>query len=65
MPSHGKAAEQKADRRPTEEGRRRHRPVDPDNQTQLISGTAKRVLVITQDSDAPKKGRAFNVGSRH
>lgn len=29
--------------------------IDPGNQTQLISGTAKRVLVITQDSDAPKK----------
>src|SRR4030095_12799697 len=28
-------------------------PVDPDNQTQLINDTAKKALVITQDSDAP------------
>src|SRR5437899_4895980 len=27
-------------------------PVDPDNQTQLINDTAKKALVITQDSDA-------------
>ena len=38
-------------------------PVDPDNQTQLINDTAKRVLVVTQDSDAPKSERAFYVGT--
>jgi ribose transport system substrate-binding protein len=38
-------------------------PVDPDNQTQLINETAKRVLVVTQDSDAPKSDRAFYVGT--
>jgi ribose transport system substrate-binding protein len=38
-------------------------PVDPDNQTQIINDTAKRVLVVTQDSDAPKSDRAFNVGT--
>ena len=38
-------------------------PVDPDNQTQLINDTAKRVLVVTQDSDAPKSDRAFYVGT--
>jgi ABC-type sugar transport system substrate-binding protein len=34
-------------------------PVDPDNQTQLINETAKRVLVVTQDSDAPKSDRVL------
>ena len=38
-------------------------PVDPDNQTQVINETAKRVLVVTQDSDAPKSDRAFYVGT--
>jgi ribose transport system substrate-binding protein len=38
-------------------------PVDPDNQTQLINDTARRVLVVTQDSDAPKSERAFYVGT--
>lgn len=38
-------------------------PVDPDNQTQLINDTAKKVLVVTQDSDAPKSDRAFYVGT--
>ena len=38
-------------------------PVDPDNQTQMINDTAKRVLVVTQDSDAPKSDRAFYVGT--
>jgi ribose transport system substrate-binding protein len=38
-------------------------PVDPDNQTQIINDTAKRVLVVTQDSDAPKSDRAFYVGT--
>ena len=38
-------------------------PVDPDNQTQLINDTAKRTLVITQDSDAPKSDRAVYIGT--
>ena len=38
-------------------------PVDPDNQTQLINDTAKQVLVVTQDSDAPNSDRAFYVGT--
>ena len=38
-------------------------PVDPDNQTQLINDTAKKVLVVTQDSDAPSSDRAFYVGT--
>jgi ribose transport system substrate-binding protein len=38
-------------------------PVDPDNQTQLINDTAKKALVVTQDSDAPKSDRAFYVGT--
>jgi ribose transport system substrate-binding protein len=38
-------------------------PVDPENQTQLINDTAKKVLVVTQDSDAPKSDRAFYVGT--
>jgi len=38
-------------------------PVDPDNQTQLINETANQVLVVTQDSDAPKSNRAFYVGT--
>ena len=38
-------------------------PVDPDNQTQLINDTAKKALVITQDSDAPGSDRAFYIGT--
>jgi len=38
-------------------------PVDPDNQTQAINEAAKRVLLVTQDSDAPKSDRAFYVGT--
>ena len=38
-------------------------PVDPDNQTQALNETAKRALVVTQDSDAPKSDRAFYVGT--
>ena len=38
-------------------------PVDPDNQTQLINETAGKVLVVTQDSDAPTSNRAFYVGT--
>ncbi len=38
-------------------------PVDPDNQTQFINDTAKKALVITQDSDAPTSERALYVGT--
>ncbi len=38
-------------------------PVDPENQTQTLNDIAKRVLVVTQDSDAPKSDRAFYVGT--
>ncbi len=38
-------------------------PVDPENQTQTLNEIAKRVLVVTQDSDAPKSDRAFYVGT--
>jgi ribose transport system substrate-binding protein len=38
-------------------------PVDPDNQTQMINETASKVLVVTQDSDAPSSNRAFYVGT--
>lgn len=38
-------------------------PVDPDNQTELINETAKKALVITQDSDAPKSDRALYIGT--
>lgn len=38
-------------------------PVDPDNQTQLINDTAKKALVITQDSDAPNSDRALYIGT--
>lgn len=38
-------------------------PVDPDNQTQFINDTAKKTLVITQDSDAPTSDRALYIGT--
>lgn len=38
-------------------------PVDPDNQTQFINETAKKALVITQDSDAPNSDRALYIGT--
>ena len=38
-------------------------PKDPANQTQLINDAAKQVLVITQDSDAPKSDRACYIGT--
>ncbi len=40
-------------------------PVDPDNQTQMINETAGKVLVVTQDSDAPSSNRAFYVGTNN
>lgn len=38
-------------------------PKDPANQIQLINDAAKQVLVITQDSDAPKSNRAVYIGT--
>ena len=38
-------------------------PVDPENQAQLINDTAKKTLVITQDSDAPNSERALYIGT--
>lgn len=38
-------------------------PVDPDNQTQLINDTAKKALVVTQDSDAPTSDRTVYIGT--
>jgi ribose transport system substrate-binding protein len=38
-------------------------PVDPVNQTPMINEIAKKVLVITQDSDAPQSDRACYVGT--
>jgi ribose transport system substrate-binding protein len=38
-------------------------PIDPDNQTQFINETAKKALVITQDSDAPGSDRAVYIGT--
>jgi ribose transport system substrate-binding protein len=38
-------------------------PVDPENQTALLNDVAKKALVFTQDSDAPKSDRACYVGT--
>jgi ribose transport system substrate-binding protein len=38
-------------------------PVDPANQVQLINDTAKKSLVITQDSDAATSDRAVYIGT--
>src|SRR5919197_4299816 len=38
-------------------------PVDPANQTQMINDAAKRILVITQDSDAAQSDRACYIGT--
>ncbi len=38
-------------------------PVDPENQTSLLNDVAKKALVFTQDSDAPKSDRACYVGT--
>jgi ribose transport system substrate-binding protein len=38
-------------------------PIDPAKQKKMINETAKRVLLITQDSDAPDTDRAFYVGA--
>jgi ribose transport system substrate-binding protein len=38
-------------------------PKDPENQTQLINDTAKKAVVVTQDSDAPKSDRSVYIGT--
>jgi ribose transport system substrate-binding protein len=38
-------------------------PIDPQNQTALINGAAKRALVFTQDSDAPQTERTCYIGT--
>jgi ribose transport system substrate-binding protein len=38
-------------------------PVDPQNQTALINDAAQKILVFTQDSDAPDSNRACYVGT--
>ncbi|MBC8141152.1 MAG: sugar-binding protein [Armatimonadetes bacterium] len=38
-------------------------PVDPANQTPYLSEVAKKVILITHDSDAPKSDRACYVGT--
>ena len=38
-------------------------PVDPTNQTKMINDLAKKLLVITQDSDAPRSDRACYLGT--
>lgn len=38
-------------------------PVDPANQVQLINETAKKALVITQDSDSPTSDRSLYIGT--
>ena len=38
-------------------------PVDPSNQTPMINEVAKKVLVVTQDSDAPESDRACYIGT--
>ena len=66
IPSDGTAAEQKRlvdDLLSTGVNGIAISPVDPDNQTQMINETAGKVLVVTQDSDAPSSNRAFYVGT--
>src|SRR5213595_1263851 len=38
-------------------------PVDPVNQTQMLNRAAQQALVVTQDSDAPKRNRACYIGT--
>jgi ribose transport system substrate-binding protein len=38
-------------------------PIDPANQTDYLQQVAKQCLLVTQDSDAPKSGRAFYIGT--
>lgn len=66
MPGGGTAAEQKAiidDLLATGVSGIAISPKDPANQTQMINNAAKQVLVITQDSDAPKSDRTCYIGT--
>jgi ribose transport system substrate-binding protein len=38
-------------------------PIDPESQKKTLNEMAKRVLLITQDSDAPNTDRAFYIGA--
>src|SRR5262249_40782100 len=38
-------------------------PVDPVNQTEMLNELSKKILVITQDSDAPQSDRACYLGT--
>jgi len=38
-------------------------PIDPDNQTALINDAAKKAIIFTQDSDAPKSDRTCYIGT--
>ena len=38
-------------------------PVDPSNQTDMLNDAAKKIVVFTQDSDAPKSDRACYIGT--
>src|ERR1043165_8534389 len=38
-------------------------PVHPSTQTQMIDAAPRRILVITQDSDAPRSARACYIGT--
>ncbi len=40
-------------------------PVDPANQTQMINDMAQKVVVITQDSDAPDTNRMAYIGTNN
>ncbi len=66
MPGEGTAAEQKRiidDLVSTGVNGIAISPKDPDNQTQMLNETAKKALVITQDSDAPNSDRALYIGT--
>lgn len=66
IPSDGTAAEQKRiidDLLSTGTNGIAVSPVDPDNQIGLINETAKKTLVVTQDSDAPASERAVYIGT--
>ncbi len=38
-------------------------PSDPKNQTDMLNNVAKKMLLVTQDSDAPKSDRACYIGT--
>jgi len=38
-------------------------PIDPENQTALINDAAKKAIIFTQDSDAPKSNRTCYIGT--